>query len=514
MRVHFRRLTKRTWFLIILGTWVAYSVVLLSERKLRSGRYHSPPRTVLPAPGRHFTNPVSEPEIATEVGILAPKTPYPVAKPADLAKVGILLLAYNRPPFLKRTLYSLLKLSGIGKYELHVSQDGFHEGVAAVAKEYGDQIFHRQKPRLDSSMPGHVHIAVHYKDALDYLFFERHLSRVILVEDDMIFSPDFLSFFEQTAPLLDQDPSIWCISSWNDNGFKSMVDDNKRLFRTSYFPGLGWMLKKSLWEELSPHFPRKHWDHWMRISTTNKGRDCVVPEISRNFNIGDEGEHMKKDEYTKFLANIAYNEVPGVDLGDLSYLILQNYETLLHKLVEQSQITLSLDDLKNAIGSAAKGRPLFLGYKREHFQSIADHFGIWPFTRASHKHTTLIKSGGHQIILADLRQSPYVPDNLEILAPPNLQTISGSQGQSCSLVCDEKQLQCSAGDFDRINDCALLVQKFPCEAGCSLEWGPDIPNYLSQVGDLHYGRCLVTEWVPTCEASHPFTRRLCPCIPR
>lgn len=33
---------------------------------------------------------------------------------------------------------------------------------------------------------------------------------------------DFLEYFEATAPLLDADPSLWCISSWNDNGFAAL----------------------------------------------------------------------------------------------------------------------------------------------------------------------------------------------------------------------------------------------------------------------------------------------------
>ena len=57
----------------------------------------------------------------------------------------------------------------------------------------------------------------------------------------------FLAFFEATAPLLRADPTLWCVSSWNDNGFAPIAKDNTRLFRTNYFPGLGWMLRKQLW---------------------------------------------------------------------------------------------------------------------------------------------------------------------------------------------------------------------------------------------------------------------------
>jgi hypothetical protein len=39
----------------------------------------------------------------------------------------------------------------------------------------------------------------------------------------MIVSPDFLQLFEATAYLLNEDPTLWCVSSWNDNGFPQFV---------------------------------------------------------------------------------------------------------------------------------------------------------------------------------------------------------------------------------------------------------------------------------------------------
>ncbi len=34
----------------------------------------------------------------------------------------------------------------------------------------------------------------------------------------MDLAPDFFSYFEALAPLLDRDPTLMCISSWNDHG--------------------------------------------------------------------------------------------------------------------------------------------------------------------------------------------------------------------------------------------------------------------------------------------------------
>eukprot|EP00438_Fugacium_kawagutii_P001246 Skav223442 [mRNA] locus=scaffold350:708423:708698:+ [translate_table: standard] len=70
-----------------------------------------------------------------------------------------------------------------------------------------------------------------------------HLLRFsIFIENDLILAPDFLWYFRVASPLLERDPSLWCISSWNDNGFSDIATDERRLFRTDYFPGLGWMI--------------------------------------------------------------------------------------------------------------------------------------------------------------------------------------------------------------------------------------------------------------------------------
>ena len=61
---------------------------------------------------------------------------------------------------------------------------------------------------------------------------------------------DFLRYFERTRSLLDDDPTLWCISSWSDLGVAGVAADPRRLYRTSYFPGLGWMMRRELWDEL------------------------------------------------------------------------------------------------------------------------------------------------------------------------------------------------------------------------------------------------------------------------
>ena len=44
-------------------------------------------------------------------------------------------------------------------------------------------------------------------------------THVILLEEDLVVAPDFLTLFRSTAWLLNADDSLFCVSAWNDNGF-------------------------------------------------------------------------------------------------------------------------------------------------------------------------------------------------------------------------------------------------------------------------------------------------------
>ena len=75
----------------------------------------------------------------------------------------------------------------------------------------------------------------------------------------------------------------------------------------------------------------------------------------------------------------------------------------------------------------------------------------------------------------------------------------------------EVGLECKKADFWFINTCEELRQHFPCERGCAVELGDDVPNYVINPELPTYQTCLVTQREPTCAASHQDTRRLCAC---
>ena len=146
--------------------------------------------------------------------------------------------------------------------------------------------------------------------------------------------------------MLDQDPSIWCVSAWNDNGKAGLIesDENSKLYRSDFFPGLGWMITKKLWQELGPKWPAGFWDDWMREPAQRKDRVCIRPEISRTKTFGRIGVSQGQffDQHLKF---IVLNDKKFDFLHtDLSYLIKENYDKEFLGKVESLPVY-SVDDI-------------------------------------------------------------------------------------------------------------------------------------------------------------------------
>lgn len=66
----------------------------------------------------------------------------------------------------------------------------------------------------------------------------------------------------------------------------SNLQDNKALFRSDFFPGLGWMLPRRVWEELSPAWPDAYWDDWLRDPQRRRDRQFIRPEVCRTYHFG------------------------------------------------------------------------------------------------------------------------------------------------------------------------------------------------------------------------------------
>ena len=465
-----------------------------------------------------------------------------------LERAAIVVLTYNRPELLARCLDALQRADLAGKMKVYVSVDGDEDGeTAALVEERREEwknLVHLVHPRqpiapiskdvhgrvVPTKAPGTMYLARHYKWALSEVLLKREHTHAIVVEDDMLVSKDFISLFEQTAPLLAKDKTLMCVSSWNDNGYGHLRLPEKELFRTGFFPGLGWMLTKKTWQELEPGFPRDQWDHWMRAQTTARGRECVVPFLSRNRNVGAKGSTSNKDFFARYLKDVAhYDGTSSVALGDLRYLLSSRYKTRLHRLVEGADATLSaseitLPDESEADPSWMSGKEaatFLVPYSRESYDQLSKRLRIYATPRAFHQYTTVLKYREATLLLLDRRMSPYLPESKALRPAAGLRAVGASGvGQSCNDVCEAQEggWDCARSQFDWVNQCRVLAKVFDgCPHGCRREWGKDIPNleHLGATENAFGGQqCLVTEDTPTCDARHAKTQRVCPCVPR
>lgn len=156
--------------------------------------------------------------------------------------------------------------------------------------------------------------------------------------DDLDVADDFFEYMAAGERLMSQDKTIWCVSAWNDNGKDSFIDSDKPdlLYRSDFFPGLGWMLKRDLWSELSVKWPKSFWDDWMRNPEQRKNRVCIRPEISRTFTFGlvgvSQGQFWKQHLQYIRLNN---RKVKFTDLS-LDYLLKDQYDKTFKEAVYSS----------------------------------------------------------------------------------------------------------------------------------------------------------------------------------
>uniref|UniRef100_A0A914WNW8 Alpha-1,3-mannosyl-glycoprotein 2-beta-N-acetylglucosaminyltransferase n=1 Tax=Plectus sambesii TaxID=2011161 RepID=A0A914WNW8_9BILA len=279
------------------------------------------------------------PSLTTTKAPIPAQNINPAVPDAADDRVAILVFACNRPKAVQSHIDQILRLRpSAERFPIIVSQDCDHQETTNAIKAYGDKLtFIRQPDQSEIKPPpklkkfvGYYKIARHYGWALNRTFFDFKYKYAILTEDDLDLAVDFFEYFSATKKLLDTDPTLWCVSAWNDNGKGDKIEDNSELlYRTDFFPGLGWMLTDRLWTELAPIWPSSFWDDWLRLPEQRKDRACIRPEVSRTSmsNNGKVGV-SKGLYYDKHLRHIRLNDrFVKFSTMDLSYLVKDRYDS-------------------------------------------------------------------------------------------------------------------------------------------------------------------------------------------
>ncbi|XP_061594867.1 protein O-linked-mannose beta-1,2-N-acetylglucosaminyltransferase 1 [Cololabis saira] len=259
--------------------------------------------------------------------------------------VPVAVIAGNRPNYLYRMLRSLLSAHGVNPQMITVFIDGYYEEPMDVVELFGLKGVQHTPISIKNAR-----VSQHYKASLTATFnLHPEAEFAIVLEEDLDISIDFFSFLSQTIHLLDEDDSLYCISAWNDQGYEHTAEDPALLYRVESMPGLGWVLKKSIYkDELEPKWPTPEklwdWDMWMRMPEQRKGRECIIPDVSRSYHFGIIGLNMNGYFHEVYFKKHKFNTVPNVQLKSVDSLKIEAYEVEIQKLLKEAEV---LDHTRN-----------------------------------------------------------------------------------------------------------------------------------------------------------------------
>eukprot|EP01065_Artemidia_motanka_P013937 TRINITY_DN1788_c3_g3_i1.p1 TRINITY_DN1788_c3_g3~~TRINITY_DN1788_c3_g3_i1.p1 ORF type:complete len:590 (+),score=168.81 TRINITY_DN1788_c3_g3_i1:48-1817(+) len=270
----------------------------------------------------------------------------------------IVMLAYRRSTLLQRSMDALrdaVRHAAGTRVRLLVSQDGSAFPDTTRTIEAMSDVTHLIHVRDPSKPPSsdyyakqhsannaaYFAIARHYGWVLGEVFSVPAYQRVVILEEDITVAQDFVAFMAALSPLFDEDPSLLCVSAWNDNGRRNLVSDASALYRSDFFPGLGWMMPRHLWDgQLRDTWPTGFWDDWLRDRPRRQGRACIRPEVSRT--AVHCGDSSKTASHGKFCSEISQVRVSSdaVDWGkaDLKAMLPAAYDGWLNRTVEGATV--------------------------------------------------------------------------------------------------------------------------------------------------------------------------------
>nr|XP_053654182.1 protein O-linked-mannose beta-1,2-N-acetylglucosaminyltransferase 1-like [Cherax quadricarinatus] len=231
--------------------------------------------------------------------------------------IPVVVITANKPHHLYRLLRNLFSIAGSSQTEVLVVVDGAHQETLDLTELLNVTVtVHRPEGIHSNRTNANVRFAL-------YSVFREfpRADKAIVLEDDLLLSPDFLRYFHHVAPLLDLDPTVFCINAFSSNSYSDTASDPRVLLRARSYPMYGWMVKRSYASQIINHWVPPgigDWDWWLTWEDLRKGRDVVFPEVSRTFHSGSAGVHVSGFEQEIYFNRMIYNQVKQVNLMDVN----------------------------------------------------------------------------------------------------------------------------------------------------------------------------------------------------
>lgn len=409
----------------------------------------------------------------------------------------IVVLTHSRSSTLRKTLRSL-------KTKAFISVDAnrhAHRVIRAAETEGFSDIWRHEAAKSELNV--RQRISRHHFLALSEAF-SLDSDVVILLEDDLIVSNDYIKFVNAHIPLL-KSGGVQCISGWSDNSFGNVSNEEATL--TTFFPGLGWAIDRSFWEKIQHLWPDDThvgigWDFWMRILFDSNEWKCVTPTRSRIRHIGH-GANVNSATQADMYSRMAV----GGDAKWDKTIDTSTFHNEIQRWITSGTMIHDLNDVTTIQG------PVILGYTRQHFESLSRQLDLWPTARGHYLHTLWAYYKGTRLLLLDIHHAPVHWVDIPPSTRPDWTLHTAPVNTSCEAVCNSLQLHCDAEWLQLGNRCGALQNSFPCTQ-CGYETGRDLPAFVMATAPLSTrGTCLITEGLYLdCTGRHELTRRLCTCL--
>ena len=320
------------------------------------------------------------------------------------------------PDLLQSTLHSLLKVRGVSANSVTVVRTSAELCLVQTCDD----------------IAGIVGVKV--ADSLEA--FEQQLSAPALVvaENGLSFSPDAMEFFLAAAPAVEHDPTLWTASASNPNARPCHIGDNLKVQRTSAFPGLAWLLMRTIWEGHSGSLQGEPPLEWRR------GREALFPEVPRVSNLNS---IHNQDAALRWPSSIKLSHE----------MLLSNYEANLQGRILQSKNVTHVSRVGEVPLEAAY--QVVLWYEQEQGEQATDlarHFGLWKddIMQGAHYGVHDLVWHGTRVLLVNSLDSGLSQELLPS-KPLHLEVLSATEAAASKLPsapCDVKQCRWTmiAGD--------------------------------------------------------------------
>lgn len=261
------------------------------------------------------------------------------ASNTDIYKIPIVVMSGLNVNYLPTTLETLVRQPGVNPKIVVIYFLPQHPEVAELSDLFGfmsEELTCNKSP-CDQALEAFSTTWNLFPDAPALLY----------IEENVVLSPDFLSYLGQLLHLLKLDPSLDAISAFNDNGFSGVSGDPALVHRVEHNSAVALLVRKNALN-ISSCTDRKERGQWLSEGLPLNG-DTLIPDLSRAVFIPSTNS---KDEKLRLYSEAIMNRkretslFSDIRIPNLNFLVKEEYEKeLTSDLLKSREYQPDMDDL-------------------------------------------------------------------------------------------------------------------------------------------------------------------------